>query len=144
MFTPKIIVVSHTKSNALDRMDLSHPYLKLIQAKEQYHFIILQDGTVEKGLDWNEASPLSYGEDQHIGIIYVGGYVGGTNCGDTRTPEQKEAMYELIGLLCVVFDLNYDDVYYPNELVPVRYDCLCKDHDGEQLRREIFEWSLKP
>ena len=59
-----------------------------------YHFVIRLDGTVEEGRPVERAGAHTRGHNaDSIGICYVGGGVQVYR--DTRTPEQKQALYEL-------------------------------------------------
>ena len=69
-----------------------------------YNYVIDLDGTIEEGrkLDRDGAhcntaglSKKSYNKHS-IGIVYVGGLDENGNPADTRTPEQKKAMVELV------------------------------------------------
>ena len=69
-----------------------------------YNYVIDLDGTIEEGrkLDRDGAhcntaglSGKSYNKHS-IGIVYVGGLDENGNPADTRTPEQKKAMVELV------------------------------------------------
>ena len=66
-----------------------------------YHYVILLDGTIEKGRDEQEKGShcLGYNNDS-IGICYVGGLNKNGNPEDTRTPEQKETLKNLIKDIC--------------------------------------------
>ena len=61
-----------------------------------YHFVILLDGTIQKGRDINTAGAHVKGFNKDsIGICYIGGG-GGI---DTRTTAQKVSLVYLIGTL---------------------------------------------
>lgn len=60
-----------------------------------YHYIILLDGTIQKGREDSVIGSHCKGDNSHsIGICYIGG-----KGGDTRTPEQKTSLVYLIGYL---------------------------------------------
>lgn len=63
-----------------------------------YHYVVLLDGTVEKGRDESEVGAHCEGHNANsIGICYIGGLAsGGRTPKDTRTPEQKKALLSLI------------------------------------------------
>lgn len=63
-----------------------------------YHFVIDLDGTVEPGRPVQEIGAHTVGHNTNsIGICYIGGCdKTGKKAKDTRTPEQKLAMYKLI------------------------------------------------
>ena len=64
-----------------------------------YHFLILIDGTIEHGrpIDKMGAHCKGYNKNS-IGISYVGGVEkDGKTPKDTRTPEQKESLFNQLG-----------------------------------------------
>ena len=63
-----------------------------------YNYVIDLDGTVEPGRPLNEIGAHTVGHNSNsIGICYIGGCdKTGKKAKDTRTPEQKIAMYKLI------------------------------------------------
>lgn len=73
-----------------------------------YHYVIRLDGTIEKGRNETAVgahcntkgfSRVSYNRHS-IGICYVGGLDKAGKAKDTRTPEQKAALIELINDIC--------------------------------------------
>lgn len=80
-----------------------------------YHYVIYRDGTVAQGRNVTEqgahcnskgTSGKSY-NTHSIGICYVGGLdKTGKLAKDTRTPEQKVAMRELVAVLCQKFPIT--------------------------------------
>lgn len=121
-----------------------------------YNFIVDLDGLVENGrplsLDGAHCSSkgfsgLSYNKHS-IGICYVGGLDENGRPGDTRTPEQRNALRELVAKLCKEYDitqilghrdtspdLNDNGIVEPTEWTKV---CPCFDV------REEFTSFVKP
>lgn len=65
-----------------------------------YHFVILLDGTIEIGRPLNQQGAHVLGHNSYtIGICYVGGLDANGKPKDTRTPEQKKALIELVDTL---------------------------------------------
>jgi N-acetylmuramoyl-L-alanine amidase len=71
-----------------------------------YHFLILIDGSIETGRMVNECGAHTKGLNcNSIGVCYVGGVEsekdskGKYPAKDTRTPEQKETLLELLHVL---------------------------------------------
>lgn len=63
-----------------------------------YHYVILLDGTIERGRAESEIGAHCKGHNAgSIGICYIGGLTGdGKQAVDTRTDQQRVAMTELI------------------------------------------------
>ncbi len=67
-----------------------------------YHYVIYRDGTIHLGRPIEQVGAHTSGHNAHsIGICYIGGCAAdGKTPRDTRTAEQKEAMYTLCKVLC--------------------------------------------
>lgn len=62
-----------------------------------YHYVVLLDGKVEKGREEEVIGAHCFGHNEEsIGICYVGGLDSFRNAKDTRTPQQKIALRELL------------------------------------------------
>jgi len=70
-----------------------------------YHFVINLDGEIETGrpldadewIEANEVGAHAYGyNSRSIGICYIGGCDANMKPKDTRTPQQKESLIQLI------------------------------------------------
>lgn len=63
-----------------------------------YHILIRLDGSLEYGRpEWARGAHVAGHNDRTLGICYEGGRLAGSNDGhDTRTPEQKRVMRQLI------------------------------------------------
>lgn len=69
-----------------------------------YHFVIRLDGTIELGRPITMAGAHCLGHNLYsIGVCYVGGLDHNLNPKDTRTPEQKAALDELLRVLHRMF-----------------------------------------
>lgn len=65
-----------------------------------YHYLVGLDGRVEKGRPLEVAGAHCKGHNMaSVGVAYVGGLDAGGRPADTRTPEQRRALVELIGQL---------------------------------------------
>ena len=103
-----------------------------------YHFVIYKDGSIHDGRDIDvigahAGSPWNTGS---IGIVYVGGLDAQTGKPkDTRTPEQKEALYKLVKQLIEIYpikkvighrdvspDANHNGIIEPHEWIKA---CPC-------------------
>jgi N-acetylmuramoyl-L-alanine amidase len=67
-----------------------------------YHYVIDLDGKIEKGRSEDQIGSHCVGHNKNsIGICYIGGLDKDGNPKDTRTKEQKEALWDLLRqLLC--------------------------------------------
>lgn len=64
-----------------------------------YHWVVDLDGTVEPGRPESEPGAHCLGQNYNsIGVCYIGGIYRGEPA-DTRTPEQKQALKDLIAIL---------------------------------------------
>ena len=70
-----------------------------------YHYVIYRDGSVHKGRAENIAGAHCLGHNAHsIGICYIGGCTAdGKHPKDTRTPQQKQALRQLVQQLQMVY-----------------------------------------
>lgn len=66
-----------------------------------YHYVIYRDGTIHEGRpSWATGAHTSGYNSTSIGVCYVGGVASdGKTAKDTRTPQQKEALIELVKYL---------------------------------------------
>ena len=95
-----------------------------------YHWVIYQDGSIHEGRKEKYAGAHVRHYNEHaIGVCYVGGKDEKGRNGDTRTPEQKAALWFLLK------DLKNS---YPNAKIVghrdfpnVHKDCPCYDVQSE-------------
>ena len=65
-----------------------------------YHYVVLEDGTIERGRDESIAGAHCRGYNAHsIGVAYAGGLDAGGRPADTRTAAQRVALRTLLGEL---------------------------------------------
>jgi N-acetylmuramoyl-L-alanine amidase len=65
-----------------------------------YHYVIDLDGTIERGRQDSEIGAHCTGHNKNsIGICYIGGLDKDGKPKDTRTKEQKEALWDLLRIL---------------------------------------------
>ena len=103
-----------------------------------YHYVIDLDGTVEAGrpLDMEGAHCKESGtsgkpDNKHsIGIVYVGGLDRNGKAKDTRTPEQKAALVELVNALL----FRYPGI---KEIIGHREVCKAKECPCFDVRAEF-------
>lgn len=70
-----------------------------------YHYVVLRDGTIQTGRPHEQIGAHCGGHNIHsIGVCYIGGLDPDTcNPTDTRTPEQKQALTDLLRVLKRLF-----------------------------------------
>lgn len=62
-----------------------------------YHYLVLLDGTVQQGRPVAEAGAHCTGHNTcSIGVCYVGGIAASGRPADTRTPQQRQALRNLL------------------------------------------------
>lgn len=72
-----------------------------------YHYVILLDGTVQKGRSEAEIGAHCKGLNaDSIGVCYIGGLDTKGKAKDTRTPAQKEALTRLVADICKRHDIK--------------------------------------
>lgn len=92
-----------------------------------YHFVIYRDGTVHTGRDINQIGAHCTGQNTgSIGICYIGGISndGKKTPKDTRTPEQKKALRDLVEKLCRQYNISKQHVYGHNEFAAKKCPCF--------------------
>lgn len=101
-----------------------------------YHYVIYQDGSIHIGRPLEKKGAHVKDHNAHsIGICYIGGLDEQGNASDTRTPEQKQSLINLLTDLHKKFpkaiilghrdlspDLNGDGHITPNEYIK---ECPC-------------------
>ena len=95
-----------------------------------YHFYIRRSGVVTRHRGLLEVGAHARGFNRcSIGICYEGGLDGRGKNADTRTPEQKAALLELLWKLHRLFPAAL--VAGHRDLPGVKKDCPCFDASGE-------------
>jgi N-acetylmuramoyl-L-alanine amidase len=109
-----------------------------------YHYVILLDGTVEKGRPDSKIGAHVKGyNSKSIGVVYVGGLDKNGRAKDTRTDLQKECLKELLKRLKWLYttarisghrdfspDLNKNGIIESNERMK---ECPCFDAKKEYI-----------
>lgn len=72
-----------------------------------YHYVIHQDGTIERGRDIRKVGAHCLGQNTHsVGVCYIGGLDSG-EAADTMTPKQEKALISLyFSLRCIFGELS--------------------------------------
>lgn len=103
-----------------------------------YHYVIDLDGTIENGRDEDLVGAHCSGQNSNsIGICYIGGLDQKGMPKDTRTPEQKEAMFELVSKLLQKYNLPTHSIRVHNEYSSLK---ACPCFNGVKFRKEFFDW----
>ena len=107
-----------------------------------YHYYIRKDGTVINTRALELVGAHAKGHNSHsIGICYVGGLDANGKPADTRTPEQKAALRDLVAKLCKEYPIiellghrdTSPDLDGSGEVEPAEYikACPCFDVRSE-------------
>ncbi len=101
-----------------------------------YHYVVRRDGTIEQGRPEEEVGAHCKNHNKHsIGICYEGGLDSRGRPADTRTPEQKAALWALLT------ELHRD---YPHAIIVGHHDldarkaCPCIGNVVQEYR-EILD-----
>lgn len=101
-----------------------------------YHFVIYLDGTVMAGRPIEQAGAHCTDHNANsIGICYVGGLDKNGKAKDTRTPQQKDALLDLVFLLMEHYNLTKENVHVHNEYAAK----ACPSFSREAFLKEIDE-----
>jgi len=93
-----------------------------------YHYVILLDGTIQKGRWVDYSGAHVRGQNRNtIGICYIGGvWDDNSPAYDHETPEQRESIIKLVNVLCSGYDLEpIVDLFGHNEYPNVNKACPC-------------------
>lgn len=99
-----------------------------------YNYVIDLDGTIELGRDVDLIPAQVQGYNANaIGVVYIGGVDSKMNPKDTRTPEQKKALVQLLGELKGI---------YPNAVIQGHRDFpkvakACPSFDAKTEYKDI-------
>lgn len=90
-----------------------------------YHYVIYLDGSIHKGRSEEQIGAHCYGQNaKSIGVCYIGGLAKNSKVPkDTRTPEQKAALLELLKELKAKYPTA--TIHGHNEFA--NKDCPCFD-----------------
>ena len=89
-----------------------------------YHYYITKDGTIHKGRDEKLSGAHTIGYNSNsIGICYEGGLDKNGKASDTRTPEQKQSLIDLIlfSFSCSFFGLIFQTILTFLEKIFLKY-----------------------
>ena len=102
-----------------------------------YHFLIKLDGTLQEGRPMERSGSHVRGQNKSsIGIAYVGGMDKDMDEWiDTRTPEQKDAIFNL--LMDLKFQFPDAVVYGHNDFTDKK---VCPCFNAKEEYKEISEW----
>ena len=93
-----------------------------------YHYVVLLDGTIQQGRAEMVMGAHCKGHNANsIGICYIGGLDENGNSKDTRTPEQKKSLLELLKRL----KKDYPNATIHGHREFANKDCPCFDAKNE-------------
>ena len=100
-----------------------------------YHYVIYRDGSIHEGRPLEQIGAHCVGHNKHsIGICYIGGCTSdGKTPKDTRTPEQKEALFAL---------LRHLKARFPNATIHGHRDFAAKACPSYDAFREYRQLAL--
>ena len=135
----KIIVHCSATNNTkdFDAHDIDRWHLDRGWSGIGYHYVVLRDGTLQKGR-WTDAiGAHAHGHNVGtIGICYIGGLDSkGRAAMDGMTLEQHLALHKTLETLLNLYGLKRSDVLGHNELPNVKKSCPCLSMS--QIRKEL-------
>lgn len=75
-----------------------------------YHYVILEDGTVEKGRNLGKSGAHTKGYNHYVGICLIGQ--------GSYTEEQYKSLSSLIKDLVLMFDISEENIFGHNKVAP--------------------------
>ena len=103
-----------------------------------YHYVIYRNGEVHQGRKEEEVGAHCIGyNNSSIGVCYIGGLDKDTKQPrDTRTVEQKEALYRLVKRLMDKYELTLMDIHCHYEYANKACPCF----DINDFRNDYLKW----
>lgn len=93
-----------------------------------YHYVVYLDGSIHEGRDIDISGAHCQGHNSiSIGVVYIGGLDSSGKPKDTRTPEQKEALFFMMQALKVLYPNAH--IYPHNKFA--NKACPCFDVEEE-------------
>ena len=106
-----------------------------------YHYVVYRDGTVHDGRPVEDIGAHCEGYNKNsIGVCYIGGLMtDGKTPKDTRTTEQKEALYQLCYDIMDRFNIGIENIHCHNEYAKK----ACPSFKIHKFREEYLNWVNK-
>lgn len=106
-----------------------------------YHYVVYRDGTIHNGRPVEQIGAHCEGYNKNsIGVCYIGGLMtDGKTPKDTRTSEQKEALYQLCYDLMDRFNIGIENIHCHNEYAKK----ACPSFKIHKFREEYLKWVNK-
>ena len=90
-----------------------------------YHYVIYRDGSIHPGRPIAREGAHCAGHNaDSIGICYIGGVDAAGKPKDTRTPQQRTALTQLVSDLCRQYNIPRINVYGHNEFAAKACPCF--------------------
>ena len=107
-----------------------------VYKRQGYHYVIRRDGAIEQGRPIEKPGAHAAGYNTNsIGICYAGGKGDNNQPEDNRTPEQKQAMYDLVASLKQQFPQA--EITGHRDLPGVHKDCPCFSVKNEFKTKQV-------
>lgn len=102
-----------------------------------YHYVVYRNGEIHRGRPENvQGAHCVKMNGSSIGVCYIGGTDKDGKAKDTRTPDQRQALFELVEYLTTKYSLTIQDVHCHNEYDPK----ACPSFKIEAFRKEYNKW----
>ena len=102
-----------------------------------YHYLIHLDGTIDNGAYISQPGTHCRGHNAHsIGVCYVGGVDKDYKAEDTRTPEQKRALKQLVARLVKMYRCQ---VHGHRDYCPTECPSFDVHHEYDGMVKSILE-----
>lgn len=103
-----------------------------------YNYVIYRDGSIHEGRPvWAAGAHCTLHNSNSVGVCYIGGVASDAKTPkDTRTPEQKRALFELVAALMENYDIPLYRVRGHYEYA----NKACPSFKIETFREEFKQW----
>lgn len=133
------MITVHCSFSPQDRGDDAHTIDRWHREKGWsgigYHYVVLEDGTIQKGRWSDYAGAHAKGHNMHsIGICRIGGMDGWGYATNDATPEQIEAITQLTYVLANIHNVETANIVGHTEIPNVNKSCPLMSMDQIRLK----------